>query len=153
MINKFCLLEVIMHSFLLHIVRNINFPVKLLYIYMFHCIQVFYSFGCASRERGGGERECMCVYVWSLWQTEGHSFRNCLNQWVIQYYAIDCYRSTIVLCSVLYLYGSCEIQFRTKSFHLWLLCEENKSHTNHAGENFVLNFLTQHVHLEIQFLI
>jgi hypothetical protein len=30
------------------------------------------------------------------------------------------------------------------------LCEE-KTHTNHSGENFALNFPTQHVHLEIQF--
>jgi hypothetical protein len=39
-------------------------------------------------------------------------------------WSIDCYRRVILLCSVLCLYGSCEIQFRTKSFHLWLLCEK-----------------------------
>jgi hypothetical protein len=35
-----------------------------------------------------------------------------------QCYATKCYRSFFVYCSVLCLYGSCEIQFRTKSFRL-----------------------------------
>jgi hypothetical protein len=37
-----------------------------------------------------------------------------LIQWVIQCYAIERYRSVILLCSVLCLSISCEIQFRTK---------------------------------------
>jgi hypothetical protein len=43
-------------------------------------------------------------------------------------------------CALFYAYGSCEIQFRTKSFHLWLLCGK-KTHTNRAGENFALNVI------------
>jgi hypothetical protein len=70
------------------------------------------------------------------------------TQWVSRCYTIDYYRSVIVLCSVLCLYGSCEIQFRTKSFHLWLL-RGKKTHINHAGENFTLHFPTQQVCMEM----
>jgi hypothetical protein len=48
-------------------------------------------------------------------QAEGHSFGDHLS---VQSYATKCYGSFLLLCSVLCLYGSCEIQFRTKSSHL-----------------------------------
>jgi hypothetical protein len=57
----------------------------------------------------------------SPWQTVGHSFGDQLISAVLR--ATKCYRSFLLLCSVLCLYGSCEIQLRRKSFHLWLLCE------------------------------
>jgi hypothetical protein len=52
------------------------------------------------------------------------------------------HRSVTLLCSVLCLYGSREIQF---SFMV-VMCKR-KTYTNHAGENYP----TQHVRLEIQF--
>jgi hypothetical protein len=53
---------------------------------------------------------------------------------VSQCYEIEFYRSVILLCSVLCLYGSCEIQFRAKSFHLWLLWGKKNSHKSRRKE-------------------
>jgi hypothetical protein len=76
-------------------------------------------------------------------QTVGHSFGNHLMQRVSQCYTIDCCRCIILLCSFLCLYNLCEIQYWTKSFHLWLLCErkhiqilqEKISQHNMSGDN------------------
>jgi hypothetical protein len=79
MINNLCLLEVIVPSFSFHIVRNINCPVQLVYIYfMFQCVQVFTLLAVIKeRELGGGGGMGACGIPW---QTEGHSFGNHLNQ-------------------------------------------------------------------------
>jgi hypothetical protein len=57
---------------------------------------------------------------------------------VSQCYAIDCYRSVILLCSVLCHFGLCEIQFRKKSFHLPLLYE--KTSYKSCRRKFCLKF-------------
>jgi hypothetical protein len=54
-------------------------------------------------------------------QTESHSFGDYL---IVQSCATKCYSSFLLFCSVLCLHGSCELQFRTRNFHLWLLCEK-----------------------------
>jgi hypothetical protein len=54
-------------------------------------------------------------------QTEAHSFGDHLISAVLRHQVLQ---KLPALCSVLCLYGSCETQFRTKSFHLWLICEK-----------------------------
>jgi hypothetical protein len=46
---------------------------------------------------------------------------------VSQYYAIECYRSVVLFCSVLCLYGSCEIQFRVLIFYCYVKKNSYKS--------------------------
>jgi hypothetical protein len=69
-------------------------------------------------------------------KTGGHSFGNHPILWMSQCYDINCYRSVILLWSVLCLYGSCDVQFRTKSLHLLLLC--GKSSHKSCGRKFRL---------------
>jgi hypothetical protein len=59
-------------------------------------------------------------------QTEDPSFGDHLIQWVSQCYAFECYRSVILFCSVLCLYGSCEIQFRTFEFSFLIVLWKKK---------------------------
>jgi hypothetical protein len=54
--------------------------------------------------------------------------------------------SVILLCSVVFM-----AHVRYKFKQRFCIYYYVKTHTNHAGENFALNFQTQHVRLQIQF--
>jgi hypothetical protein len=91
----------------------------------------------------------ICRHCGNPWQTEGHSFGSHPIQWVSQCYTVDCYRSVILLCSVLCLWLVWDT-FKNKGFSFMIVMSKKDSY-NRAGENFALNFPSQHVHLEIQF--
>jgi hypothetical protein len=58
----------------------------------------------------------------------------------------------VSLCSALYCIFMAHVIYDFEQRVLiYIFYVKKKTHENHAGENFAINFPTQHVHLEIQF--
>jgi hypothetical protein len=99
------------------------------------------------RRRIGWQRAS--EYVLSA-DTEGHSFGNARSSELISVMPLTVIEASYC-CALFRDFMAREIQFRTKSFHLSLLYEK-KTHINQAVKNVALNFPTQHVRLERQFI-
>jgi hypothetical protein len=80
--------------------------------------------------------------VWdSPWQTEGHSFCNHLIQWVSQCYAIEFYRSVILLCSVLFCDSMARVRYNLELRDFFYSCYmEKKNSYKSCRWKFFLKF-------------